>query len=317
MNRYIREITDKIKEKISEKDYVASGMRSPYYWKMEWRCRVARKGKILSNLYVALDELCFMNNAPRRRSKKEKCFTEEEIDNHNLNSLMRHGSMSLTDEKKRADANAFAKGKIPGYVSMKNSVKDQIKVSYGIDIKATHSIIRCSVMNLGRTEKKRWQNAPKLEMQRKIRELQRFKKMPTLCFKLHYVNFWAFATLRLMGMKITTGELHHCLFLLGTHSIVKYFGGQVPSSSSFNQPLGNAFDEAVPSSLSGSENYSGLISYELQQNYPEGDTKIKNSEACLHEQDPLCNLSSKVDSSPKESSLESPAYTVAYWFQHI
>ncbi|XLT39274.1 hypothetical protein HN873_070566, partial [Arachis hypogaea] len=30
----------------------------------------------------------------------------------------------------------------------------------------------------------------------------------------------------------------------GTHSIVKYFGGQVPSSSSFNQLLGNAFDEA-------------------------------------------------------------------------
>ncbi|XLR04207.1 hypothetical protein S83_070405, partial [Arachis hypogaea] len=56
-----------------------------------------------------------------------------------------------------------------------------------------------------------------------------------------------------------------------------------------------------------SENCSGLISYELQQNYPEGDTEIKNSEACLHEQDPLCNLSRKVDSSPKESSLESPA----------
>ncbi|XP_016198622.1 uncharacterized protein LOC107639593 isoform X1 [Arachis ipaensis] len=177
MNRDIREITDKIKEKISEKDYVASGMRSSYYWKMEWRRHVARKGKILSNLYVALDELCFMNNATRRRSKKEKCFTEEEIDNHNLNSLMRHGSMSLADEKrilrninthqrdadkfqslevlrntikwdyyenhcykllreieqfqdqrKIAAANASAKGKIPGYVSMKNSVNDQIKV---------------------------------------------------------------------------------------------------------------------------------------------------------------------------------------------
>ncbi|QHN97438.1 putative choline kinase [Arachis hypogaea] len=100
MNRDIREITDKIKEKISEKDYVAYGMRSSYYWKMEWRRRVARKGKILSNLYVVLDELCFMNNAPRRRSKKEKCFTEEEIDNHNLNSLMRHGSMSLADKKR-------------------------------------------------------------------------------------------------------------------------------------------------------------------------------------------------------------------------
>ncbi|QHN82406.1 ABC transporter D family member [Arachis hypogaea] len=59
--------------------------------------------------------------------------------------------------------------------------------------------------------------------------------------------------------------------------------------------------------ISSSENCSGLISYELQQNYPEGDTEIKNSEACLHEQDPLCNLSRKVDSSPKESSLESPA----------
>ncbi|XLR44295.1 hypothetical protein S83_028955, partial [Arachis hypogaea] len=176
MNRDIREITDKIKEKISEKDYDASGMRSSYYWKMEWRRHVARKGKILSNLYVALDELCFMNNAPRRRSKKEKCFTEEEIDNHNLNSLMRHRSMSLADKKqilrniithprdadkfqslevlrntikwgyyenhcykllreieqfqdqrKRAAANASAKGKILGYVSMKNSVKDQIK----------------------------------------------------------------------------------------------------------------------------------------------------------------------------------------------
>ncbi|KAL1332943.1 hypothetical protein AAHE18_11G064800 [Arachis hypogaea] len=70
----------------------------------------------------------------------------------------------------------------------------------------------------------------------------------------------------------------------GTHSIVKYFGGQVSSSSSFNQPLGNAFDEVVPSSPSGSENCSGLISYELQQNYPEGDTNIKNLEACLYEQ---------------------------------
>ncbi|XLR27311.1 hypothetical protein S83_055211, partial [Arachis hypogaea] len=47
-----RDIRDKIKEKISEKDYVASGMRSSYYWKMEWRRRIARKGKILSNLEI-------------------------------------------------------------------------------------------------------------------------------------------------------------------------------------------------------------------------------------------------------------------------
>ncbi|KAL4293057.1 hypothetical protein HN51_043543 [Arachis hypogaea] len=32
------------------------------------------------------------------------------------------------NQKKKADANASAKGKIPGYVSMKNAIKDQIKV---------------------------------------------------------------------------------------------------------------------------------------------------------------------------------------------
>ncbi|MED6154988.1 hypothetical protein PIB30_001130 [Stylosanthes scabra] len=95
MNREIQEITDKIKEKT---DYVASRIGSSYYWKLEWRDRVARKGKILSVLYMALDELCFMNNAPKRRSNKKNCF-KEELDNHNLNALMRHGSMSLAEEK--------------------------------------------------------------------------------------------------------------------------------------------------------------------------------------------------------------------------
>ncbi|MED6161830.1 hypothetical protein PIB30_064453 [Stylosanthes scabra] len=176
MNRDIQEITDKIKEKTSEKDYVASRIESSYYWKMEWRDRVARKGKILSDLYLALDELCFMNNVPKRRSNKKKCF-KEELDNHNLNALMRHGGMSLAEEKqilrninnhqrdadkfqslevlrntiqwsyygnhcqkllreieqfqeqrKAVAANASTKGKIPRYVSMKNALKDQIKI---------------------------------------------------------------------------------------------------------------------------------------------------------------------------------------------
>ncbi|KAL4329425.1 hypothetical protein AHAS_Ahas13G0298800 [Arachis hypogaea] len=186
----------------SEKDYVASGMRSPYYWKMEWRCRVARKGKILSNLYVALDELCFMNNAPRRRSKKEKCFTEEEIDNH---------------------------GKIPGYVSMKNSVKDQIKYSMAkMTVPESFFMIQDFLLKyLGAT-------VAVILIIEPFFSGHLSKIVPIPSVSLNYFSYKFSLNLR-----------------TGTHSIVKYFGGQVPSSSSFNQPLGNAFDEAVPSSLSG------------------------------------------------------------------
>ncbi|CAL0329826.1 unnamed protein product [Lupinus luteus] len=78
----------------------------------------------------------------------------------------------------------------------------------------------------------------------------------------------------------------------GTHSIVKYFGGQTPSGSSLNQPLDNVIDEAVPPSSS--------------VRYPEEDTAMKHSQDCVDQQDPLCNLSSKVDGLTEESSLISP-----------
>ncbi|KAJ1430498.1 UmuC domain [Sesbania bispinosa] len=93
----------------------------------------------------------------------------------------------------------------------------------------------------------------------------------------------------------------------GTHSIAKYFSGKFPSGSSSNQSLDNVIDEAAPSSPSGSENCSGVIPYELQLEYPEEDTGIKHSKACLDQQDPLCNLSRKVDCLTEESSLTSTA----------
>ncbi|XP_057417292.1 DNA polymerase eta isoform X2 [Lotus japonicus] len=92
----------------------------------------------------------------------------------------------------------------------------------------------------------------------------------------------------------------------GTHSIVKYFGGKFLSGSSSNQPLGNNIDEAAPSSPSGSENCLGVIPNELQLEYPEEDTGIMHSKACLDQQDPLCNLSWKAEGLTEESSIMSP-----------
>ncbi|KAK7359577.1 hypothetical protein VNO77_01538 [Canavalia gladiata] len=82
----------------------------------------------------------------------------------------------------------------------------------------------------------------------------------------------------------------------GTHSIIKYFGGQVPSGSTSNQSLDTIIDEAAPSSPSGSENCSGLFPYELRLEYPED----------LDQQDPFCSLSNKVDGLTEDSSHVSP-----------
>ncbi|KAL2615665.1 hypothetical protein AAZV13_08G081200 [Glycine max] len=92
----------------------------------------------------------------------------------------------------------------------------------------------------------------------------------------------------------------------GTHSIVKYFGGSFPSSSTSNQSLDVVIDEAAPSSPSGSGNCSGLVPNEFELEYPE-DTGMKDSKACLDQQDPLCHLSCKADGLTEESSLVSPS----------
>ncbi|TKY59712.1 DNA polymerase eta [Spatholobus suberectus] len=111
-------------------------------------------------------------------------------------------------------------------------------------------------------------------------------------------NNWGITSLAVSASKIVS-------IPSGTHSIVKYFGGQFPSSSTSHHSVDVVIDEAVPSSPSGSENCSGLVPYELQLEYPE-DTGMKHSKACLDQQDPLCHLSSKADGLTEESSLMSP-----------
>ncbi|XP_028758622.1 DNA polymerase eta isoform X2 [Neltuma alba] len=93
----------------------------------------------------------------------------------------------------------------------------------------------------------------------------------------------------------------------GTHSIVKYFGGQLPPSSSLKQPPENVIHEAAPSSPSGSESCSGLNSYESQLGYPEEDTRVKYLKASFGEQlqDSSCDLSRQGDGLTEESPLSS------------
>ncbi|OIW18089.1 hypothetical protein TanjilG_01178 [Lupinus angustifolius] len=112
-------------------------------------------------------------------------------------------------------------------------------------------------------------------------------------------NNWGITSLSISASKIVP-------IPSGTHSIVKYFGGQIPSGSSSKQPLDNVIDEAVPPSSSGTENCLGLIPCELPARYPEEDTAMEHSVDFLDQQDPLCNLSRKIDGLTEESSLMSP-----------
>ncbi|XP_027345129.1 DNA polymerase eta [Abrus precatorius] len=98
-------------------------------------------------------------------------------------------------------------------------------------------------------------------------------------------NNWGVTSLSVSASKIVS-------IPSGTHSIVKYFGGPVPSSSTSNQSLDIVVDEAAPSSPSGGENCLGLVPYELQLEYPE-ETGMKHSKACLDQQDTHCNFSHK------------------------
>ncbi|RZB83507.1 Proton pump-interactor 1 isoform D [Glycine soja] len=56
-----------------------------------------RKGKILNQLHVALDDLCFVSHSPTTTSNKT-CFMGE-LDNHMLISLMLHGNKNFAEEK--------------------------------------------------------------------------------------------------------------------------------------------------------------------------------------------------------------------------
>ncbi|XP_054801326.1 DNA polymerase eta isoform X2 [Prosopis cineraria] len=117
-------------------------------------------------------------------------------------------------------------------------------------------------------------------------------------------NSWGITSLSVGASKIVT-------IPSGTHSIAKYFGGQLSLSSSLKQPPENMVHEAAPSSLSGSESCSGLNSYESQLGHPE-DTRMKYPKASFGQQDSSCNLSRQGDGLTEESSLFSTQVAAFY-----
>ncbi|KAF7801328.1 DNA polymerase eta isoform X1 [Senna tora] len=112
-------------------------------------------------------------------------------------------------------------------------------------------------------------------------------------------NSWGITSLAVSASKIVP-------IPSGTHSIVKYFGGQLPSRSSSKLPRDNVIEEATPLSPSGSESCSGLNSYESQLEYSEEDAKMKYLKASFGQQDPSGNSSRQGDGLTEESSLLSP-----------
>ncbi|KAK7272387.1 hypothetical protein RJT34_28937 [Clitoria ternatea] len=129
MNKEILEITEKIKEKMSERNRLNSRLESLDCWQRVWKCRETGKGKILNDLHGTLDELCFLNNAPKRRSNK--MWLEGDLHNHirwnaylnNWQKLLREIEQFLES----AAGNASLKGKISNYESLRKAIKDEIK----------------------------------------------------------------------------------------------------------------------------------------------------------------------------------------------
>ncbi|KAL2981262.1 hypothetical protein AAZX31_13G278700 [Glycine max] len=97
MNQDIREMNERMEEKMSERNHICFRLEHLRHWQREWRNCMDRKGKILNQLHVALDDLCFVSHSPTTTSNKT-CFMGE-LDNHMLNSLMLHGNKNFAEEK--------------------------------------------------------------------------------------------------------------------------------------------------------------------------------------------------------------------------
>ncbi|TKY45888.1 proton pump-interactor [Spatholobus suberectus] len=99
-------------------------LESLNYWQREWTSSMVRKGKILNDLHVALEDLCFVH-APERRSNKT-CFMGV-LDNHvRWNAYLNNWQKLLREieqfqiQCERTAGNAFVKGKISNYETDRN-----------------------------------------------------------------------------------------------------------------------------------------------------------------------------------------------------
>lgn len=113
LNQDICEVTEKITEKMSQREYLDSMLNRLHYLQKERRNRVASKEKILRDLYMALDELNFMNKASKGGRFGEK------PDKNSMNSVMLHSCKNLAEEKKiLRDINIQQKG-VASFKSLK------------------------------------------------------------------------------------------------------------------------------------------------------------------------------------------------------
>ncbi|KAJ7981477.1 proton pump-interactor 1-like [Quillaja saponaria] len=95
LNRVHFQIIEKINQKVHDKNQVYSKMEKVNYYYRSRGSSVV-DWLILSHLNSALDELSFANNSHHARAVKP-CSTDE-LDNHELNFRMLHGSRSLAEE---------------------------------------------------------------------------------------------------------------------------------------------------------------------------------------------------------------------------
>ncbi|KAI4322689.1 hypothetical protein L6164_022359 [Bauhinia variegata] len=98
MNHQHLQISEKIKEKMSELDQANYRLKNLNYYHGGFRSSLTRQAKILNALYMVLDKLRQGNHACRRGTNHSGF--EEDLDSRKLNILMLHGNKSLAEEKK-------------------------------------------------------------------------------------------------------------------------------------------------------------------------------------------------------------------------
>ncbi|KAI4322688.1 hypothetical protein L6164_022358 [Bauhinia variegata] len=100
MNHQHLQITEKIKEKVSELNHANYRLENLNCRYRGLRSSLNGQAKILNALYMVLDELQLGNNACQRGTNHSGF--EGELDSHKqkLNTLMLHGNKSLAEEKK-------------------------------------------------------------------------------------------------------------------------------------------------------------------------------------------------------------------------
>lgn len=100
MHQELQKITEQIEERRLDRDSLVASLKFLRYNEREFRRCAASNGNKLASLKQELDKLSFANNAYQDRSIISYP-SEQKINVHNLNFLMRHGRASSSIEEKQ------------------------------------------------------------------------------------------------------------------------------------------------------------------------------------------------------------------------